>query len=277
MTGDYVDDFEDKVAVVTGGASGIGSGMCRKFVAAGMRVVVADLDGEGAERAGAELRESGAAAIGVETDVSNLASVEGLAEAALKEMGRVDLICNNAGVFIGGSIREITADDWRWVLSVNLDGVFHGCSVFVPLLLEAGRGGHIVNTSSIAGLLTDPFAAVYATSKFAVLGYSEALRTDLEPEGIGVSTLCPGPIRTNLAECDAHRPEDLSGAGNRSQVLWDFIKSGLEPDDVGDRVLRGVRDNAPFIFTHPEWRPAVEERFKRILACMDDAAATRDS
>ena len=270
-----MDEFEGKVAVVTGGASGIGSGMCRKFASVGMRVVVADLDGEGAERFSGELRDGGPASIGVETDVASLASVERLAEAALKEMGRIDLVCNNAGVFIGGSIREITADDWRWVMSVNLDGVFHGCSVFVPLLLEAGRGGHIVNTSSIGGLLTDPVAAVYTATKFAVLGYTEALRTDLEPEGIGVSTLCPGPIRTRLAECDEHRPAALSGAGNRSKVLWDMIKDGIEPDEVGDIVLRGIRANAPFIFTHPEWKPAVEERFNRILASMDAAASQR--
>ena len=268
-----MNEFAGKVAVVTGGASGIGNAMCRKFASVGMRVVVADLDGEGAERVGSELSAGGPASIGVETDVASLASLERLAEATLKEMGQVDLLCNNAGVFIGGSIREITADDWRWVASVNLDGVFHGCSVFVPLLLEAGRGGHIVNTSSIAGLLTDPFTAVYSATKFAVLAYSEALRKDLEPEGIGVSTLCPGPIRTKLAECDAKRPAEFSGAGNRSQVLWDFIKDGLEPRELADQVLRGIRANAPFIFTHPGWKPAIEERFNRILACMDDDAA----
>ena len=266
-------EFEGKVAVVTGGASGIGSGMCRKFASVGMRVVVADLDGEGARKFRRELSGSGSASIGVETDVASLASVERLAEATLKEMGRVDLVCNNAGVFIGGSIREITADDWRWVTSVNLDGVFHGCSVFVPLLVDAGRGGHIVNTSSIGGLLTDPIAAVYTATKFAVLGYTEALRADLEPDGIGVSTLCPGPIRTKLAECDDHRPAGLSGVGNRSQLLWDMIKDGIEPDEVGNIVLRGIRANAPLIFTHPEWKSQVEERFNRILACMDEAAA----
>jgi len=261
-------EFEDKVAVVTGGASGIGSGMCRKFSSAGMRVVVADIDAESAERFSSELRDTGPSSIGVETDVANLASVERLAEATLKEMGRVDVVCNNAGVFIGGSMRDITADDWRWAMSVNVDGVFYGCSVFVPLLREAGRGGHIVNTSSIGGLITGPLTAVYSATKFAVLAYSEALRMDLEPEGIGVSTLCPGPIRTRLAESDARRPATLDRVGNQSQVLWDLIKDGLDPNEVAELVLRGIRDNAPFIFTHPEWKPAIEEYFNRILACM---------
>ncbi len=188
-------------------------------------------------------------------------------------MGRVDVVCNNAGVFIGGSMREITADDWRWAMSVNVDGVFYGCSVFVPLLREAGRGGHIVNTSSIGGLITGPLTALYSATKFAVLAYSEALRADLEPDGIGVSTLCPGPIRTRLAESDALRPEKLSRVGNQSQVLWDLIKDGLDPNEVGELVLRGIRTDAPFIFTHPEWKPAIEEYFNRILACMDDDAA----
>ncbi len=264
-----MEEFEGKVAVVTGGASGIGSGMCRRFAGAGMGVVVADLDEDGAEGLSGELRSGGARSIAVQTDVADLASVERLAAVALEEMGSVDLVCNNAGVFIGGSIREITRDDWRWVMSVNLDGVFHGCKVFVPILLQGGRGGHIVNTSSVGGFLTAPMAAVYSATKFAVVAYSEALRTDLEPDGIGVSILCPGPIRTKLAECDKHRPSDLPSAGNHSGVLWDMIRDGLDPIEVGEIVLRGVRANAPYIFTHPEWRDALEERFERVLAGFD--------
>ncbi len=255
------------VAVVTGGGSGIGRGMCRSFAAEGLKVAVADLD-EGAAKAVAdELSGKGVKAIAVRTDVADLASVEALGAAVDAELGGVDVLCNNAGVFIGGRTRDVTPDDWRWVMSVNLDGVYNGTHVFTPRLLARGAG-HIVNTASIGGFLTAGEAAVYSATKFAVVAWSEALRGDLAGSGVGVSALCPGPIRSSLADCDTHRPAELSGVGNRSDVLWDMIKDGLEPDEVGPIVLRGIRENAAWIFTHPEWKGAFEERFGAVLAAM---------
>jgi len=254
-----------KVAVVTGGASGIGSGICRALARQGSHVVVADLDGRAAETLAGELRRGGVRALGLPVDVSDLGSMQKLADAVMDELGGVDVLCNNAGVFLGGAIDELTADDWRWVMSVNVDGVFFGCKVFVPLLKQRG-GGHIVNTASIGGFLSSPEAAAYSTSKFAVVAFSEALRGDVIKHGIEVSILCPGPVRTRLAECDVHRPGQLADAGQHSQILWDMIKDGIEPGQAGELVVRGIQGDVPYIFTHPEWKNAVEDRFARVLA-----------
>jgi NAD(P)-dependent dehydrogenase (short-subunit alcohol dehydrogenase family) len=258
-------ELRGKVAVVTGGASGIGSGICRALARQGSRVVVADLDGRAADALAGELRRGGTQALGLPVDVADLGSVQKLADAVVGELGGVDVVCNNAGVFIGGAIGELTADDWRWVMSVNVDGVFFGCKVFVPLLVQRG-GGHIVNTASIGGFLSSPEAAAYSTSKFAVVAFSEALRGDVIKHGIEVSILCPGPVRTRLAQCDVHRPGQLADAGQHSQILWDMIKDGIEPEQAGELVVRGIQGDVPYIFTHPEWKGAVEERFARVLA-----------
>ncbi len=258
-------DLNGKVAVVTGGGSGIGSGICRALAAEGARLVVADVDAARAEEIATSLREQGASARAEAVDVSDLGSVAQLAEVTLSEFGAVDVVCNNAGVYVGGSVRDLTPDDWRWVMSVNLDGVFHGCRVFVPLLLERGAG-HILNTASLGGLL--PSSSAYSASKAAVVSYSEVLRADLEPDGVGVSCLCPGAVRTDLAACDRLRPEALGDAGNRSVVLAPMIERGISPEEAGDIAVRGIKRNDAFIFTESALRPALEARFGRILDAM---------
>jgi len=261
-------DLNGKVAVVTGGGSGIGRGISRALAAQGVRVVVADVDAGRADAVAASLRERGAMARGEFVDVSSLASVERLAAAALSAFGGVDVVCNNAGVYIGGSVRELTPDDWRWIMSVNLDGVYHGCRVFVPLLLERGAG-HLVNTASLGGLL--PSSSAYSASKAAVVSYTEVLRADLAKDGIGVSCLCPGAVATDLASCDRLRPEELGDVGNRSAVLGPSIEAGISPDRAGEITVRGIQRNAPFIFTDGSLRAAVQARFDRILASFADA------
>ncbi|MBW2498276.1 MAG: SDR family NAD(P)-dependent oxidoreductase [Deltaproteobacteria bacterium] len=258
-------ELEGRVAVVTGGGSGIGSGICRALATAGVRLVVADLDGERAESVAAAIRGQGGAAVAEVVDVAALDSVVRLAEATLSTFGRVDVLCNNAGVYLNGSPRELTPDDWRWVLSVNLDGVYHGCRAFLPLLLEAG-GGHILNTASLGGLL--PSSSAYSSSKAAVISYSEIMRADLEPDGIGVSCLCPGAVRTDLASCDRLRPADLGDAGNSSAVLAPMIEGGMSPDEVGAIAVRGIQRNDAFIFPDSSARSEVEARFGRILDAM---------
>ncbi len=267
--GDSMQDLKGKVAVVTGAASGIGLGLCVRFAAAGLRVVVADVDGDGAEKAASDLRDAGADALAVATDVADASSVEALADTAFREMGSVHVVCNNAGVLVGGTLDEATPDDWEWLLSVNLGGVVNGCRSFASRLVTRGDGGHIVNTASVGGLLPAPGLGVYCTTKYAVVGFSESLRLELAPQGIGVSVLCPGGVRTRLLEADRNRPEHLVKTSGRAESLREMLESGIDPEDVGDAVLRGIRENADYIFTHPEFRPIIEARFQTVLAGFD--------
>ncbi len=259
-------DIEGKVAVVTGGASGIGRGLCEALAGAGMRVVVADIDAAGAEETAAELKHGGAESLAVPTDVSDRASTEALAETAFREMGAVHVVCNNAGVIVGGSLQNATPDDWEWILSVNLGGVVNGCHAFVPRLRAQGGEAQIVNTASVGGLLSAPGLGVYCTTKFAVIGFTEALRLELQSDGIGVSALCPAGVRTNLLDADRNRPARLEDAGGRADSIKDALEAGIEPIAVGESVVRGIRENSPYIFTHPEFRDIVESKFKGILA-----------
>ena len=249
--------------MVTGGASGIGRGISHALAEAGAHVVVADVDADGAEKACDELRSKGARALAVRTDVTSPESVANLVAAACAEFDNVDIVCNNAGVYLGGPMRDVTLDDWRFVLSVNLDGLFLVGQAFAALLRKQARGGHIVNTASVGAFLPAPTGLAYAASKYGALAYSESLRIDLAPEGIGVSTLCPGPIRTNLSDSEKLRSEDQH-AGGSSKVLWDMISEGWDPLEIGPVVLEGIRNNAPYIFTH-DFSETVGERFDSIM------------
>lgn len=258
-------EVKGKVTVVTGGGNGIGRGLCRTLAAAGMRVVVADVNRVAAEETVAIVGKEGGEALAVQTDVADMASVEHLASVTEKEMGGVHLLCNNAAVLVGGPLQDATEDDWQWLLSVNLMGVVHGARAFAPRLVAQGEG-HIVNTASVGGFLSYSEMGVYCTTKFAVVGFSDALRQDLLPHGVGVSILCPGKVSTTLDDADHLRPERLSDAGGTSKVLTDLAEGGMDPMDVGKRVLAGVRQNSPYIFTHPEYREPFAQRFAKILA-----------
>ena len=179
-------DLAEKIGVVTGGASGIGLGIARSLAAEGMAVVIADVETAAGEAAARALREGGGRALFVETDVADRASVEALAERAFSEFGGVHVVCNNAGVCVGTSMTEASEDEWRWLLSVNLDGVIHGVQAFVPRLIEQAHGGHIVNTASMGGLIASAWLGIYSVTKYAVVGLSESLRDELAPVGIGV-------------------------------------------------------------------------------------------
>jgi NAD(P)-dependent dehydrogenase (short-subunit alcohol dehydrogenase family) len=261
-------ELRGRVAVVTGGGSGIGRGLCRGFAAEGMTVAVADVDLASAEETAAGLRERGARAIAVHTDVSDGKSVEELARRVVAELGGVHVVCNNAGVCIGGRPLENTEADWRWLVGVNLMGVVHGCHVFAPRLVAQGEG-HIVNTASVGGFLAGPDLDVYCTTKFAVVGFSEALRMELAPKGVGVSILCPGQVLTRLPESERLRPRGFGPAGGTSGMLSPFIEGGMEPDDVAPLVLAGIRDDAEYVFTHEAYRALLADRFQRVLAAFD--------
>lgn len=266
--------FENKVAVITGGASGIGLGIARALAREGAHVVVADIDGEAAARAARELAERGVRAIGVATDVRSSASVDALAARVKNEFGGLDLLFNNAGVYLGGPMRDVTWDDWRFVLDVNLDGVFRVGQAFVRMLCEQGRGGYVVNTASVGGFLSHGAGVSYSVSKYGVVAYSEAMRAELEPLGIGVSTLCPGPIDTNLPSSDRLRSAGAN-TGGTSDALSPLVRGGMKPDEIGPIVLRGIRANLPYIFTHDELRPVFAQRFESVMACFDRVAELR--
>jgi NAD(P)-dependent dehydrogenase (short-subunit alcohol dehydrogenase family) len=261
-------DFKDKVAVVTGGASGIGLGIARALASEGAHVVLADIDEDAARKGAEELRNRGVRSLDVRTDVRDNASVDALAAAVQSEFGGLDLLFNNAGVYLGGEMRDVTEDDWRFVLDVNLDGAFRVGQKFARILLDQRRGGHIVHTASVGGFLSHGGGLAYAVSKYGVVAYSEAMRVDLEPEGIGVSTLCPGPIETNLPASDRLRAKS-ERAGGVSEALNPFIRGGMKPDEVGPIVLSGIRRNLPYIFTHDDMRELFAQRFETILAGFD--------
>ncbi len=263
-----MDSFKGKIAVVTGGASGIGRGIARALAAEGAHVVVADVDEQGARYTAEDLLGQGVRSLAIRTDVRETASVDALAAATQTEFAGVDLLINNAGVYLGGPMRDVTEDDWRFVLDVNLDGVFRVGQTFTRMLREQGRGGHIVNTASVGGFVSHGGGLAYGVSKFGVVAYSEALRGDLEPDGIGVSTLCPGPIDTNLPASDRLRGSSEK-AGGFSEALSPFIREGMKPDDVGPIVLRGIRANLPYIFTDDGLRDLFARRFETILAGFD--------
>jgi NAD(P)-dependent dehydrogenase (short-subunit alcohol dehydrogenase family) len=266
-----MEDLQGKVAVITGGASGIGRAVADKAAAEGMKIVLGDIEEGPLKAAVDDLTSTGAEALGVVTDVSDRASVEALRDAALDRFGAVHLVHNNAGIGLGGPIWEVTEEDWRWILGVNLWGVIHGVATFTPLLLEQGEG-HIVNTASIAGLIVAPFLGPYNATKQAVVAISETLFKDLQTvvAPVGVSVLCPGFVQTRIAESDRNRPgwapdRNITGAAEVQGVVQNLVDAGIEPTTVADRVIDAVRTNTFYILTHPELDIAITTRFDDIV------------
>ena len=253
-------DFRDKVAVVTGGASGIGRAMVDRFAAAGMAVVVADVEAAALAATEAELKGRGAKVLAKRTDVAKVGDVEALAAAAVEKFGGVHVLCNNAGVSVAGPMWEQTLDDWEWVLGVNLWGVVYGIRTFVPIMLRQGEPAHIVNTASLAGLSSNPFLGVYNVTKHAVVTMSETLAQELAALGphVKVSVLCPGFVQTKILDSDRNRPAALADAAPRNrlaefeQAIRAAIAGGLAPAAVAELVFTSIRDERFYIFPHPE-------------------------
>lgn len=264
-------ELKGRVAVVTGAGNGIGAGIARVLAREGMRLALADVDVDAMRRVGRELRAAGAEILEAETDVADSQQLEALAERVFAQLGGAHLLCNNAGVCQGGPIWEMTPQDWQWLMSVNLGGVVNGCRAFVPRLLDQGEPAHIVNTSSIGGFVTGGELGMYSTSKYAVIAYTEALAQELEPRGIGVSALCPGWTRTDLPNSQRHRPAELGRAQARMEVIEPGMAAGMDPEQVGRYLLRGVRERALYIFTHADLKPVVELRFRTVLEALDRA------
>jgi len=258
-------ELEGKVAVVTGAGSGIGEGIARAAASAGMHVVVADIDVEKARAVAADL---GGRAMACAVDVSSLASVEALRDAALERFGAVHLLCNNAGVWIGALMQDADIRDWQYLINVNLYGVIHGVKAFLPLLVAQGEG-HIVNTASVGGLISGPPEGLYTTTKFAVVGLSEALLLEVADKGVGISVLCPGLVNTNLiTQSFAVRPKEMNSGIDHRQPAPD-VASGISPLLVGEQVMDAVREGGFYIITHDDYRDIIAMRHAGILDALD--------
>jgi NAD(P)-dependent dehydrogenase (short-subunit alcohol dehydrogenase family) len=277
-------ELASRTAFVTGGASGIGFALGQAFAQEGMNVMLADIEGEALGSAVRKLSGAGVDVAGIVCDVADPASVEKAAEATFARFGAVHLLCNNAGVAAGSGVDDVSVETWRWVLDVNVMGVLHGLRSFLPRMRTHGKGGHIVNTASMAGLNSGLGFSPYSASKFALVNMSEGLAAELAPSGIGVTVVCPGFVRTRIAESNRNRqqrygpasaPVPGSHAATLGAALAELGKAGLDPLDVAKRVVTAIRRNDLYVFTHTgaQWRSELEQRFGGILAAMDRAAA----
>ena len=267
-----MEQLEGKAAVVTGGGSGIGEGIAGACAAAGMRVVVADIEADAAERVAAALRADGAEALAVRADVTRRADLDALAERTYAAFGEANLLCNNAGVIVESAIAESADADWEWLFRVNVLGVVHGLQSFVPRMRAQDGGAHVVNTASIAGIaVPDVDVAAYAATKHAVVAISDRLRREVAADGVGVSVLCPGGVATRLFEADRNLPPDLAGRVTPARRRAGAGRT--PPAEVGERVLQAVRARRFWVITHPGERPRVEERYAELLADFEWAAA----
>ena len=268
-----MDPFRDRVAVITGGAGGIGMAMAHAFGQRGARLVLADIDDDALRGATDELKEAGYDALGVTTDVTELDSVRQLADATVDHFGAVHIVCNNAGVAPFGLMSEATHKDWEFTMSVNFWGVVHGVEAFVPKLLQQGQGGHVVNTASMAGLVGMNWLGLYCASKFAVVGLTESLQRELKPQGIGVSALCPMIVDTNINQNTVRmRPEKLRNpTPDPEPPAAGDMKGGVIPaDEVGRRVARAIERNDLYILTHPEQREFLRRRAAKIDSMFEE-------
>ena len=268
-------DLAGKTAFITGGASGIGLALAKAFLDAGMKVVAADLSRDHLDAAATELAGAGDAARLVELDVTDRAGWMAAVEETESVSGPVHLLCNNAGVNIVRNVNDATFEDFDWLTSVNYGGTVNGILTVLPRMKAHGEGGHIVNISSIAGIAAGPATGVYAATKFAILGLSQALRYDLAPHGIAVSVVCPGTVATKLYESEHHRQSrfvgrvdpDVSRVRETGGALFrEVLPRGMDPAILAERVLRGIRDDAFYIFPHVEVRQDVRDVFEEMLA-----------
>jgi NAD(P)-dependent dehydrogenase (short-subunit alcohol dehydrogenase family) len=271
-------DFRGKTAFITGGASGIGFGMARAFGREGMNVVIADIDEKTAKAAVERLASEQIKAHPVIVDVAERGSVRAAALDAVAAFGKVHVLCNNAGIAVGGPIGTVKEKDWDWILDVNLKGVVYGTEVFTPLIRSHGEGGHIVNTASLAGMICGPGMEAYSATKFAVVGMSEGWAAQLAPDNIGVSVLCPGFVRTKIYDSGRNRQDKYGGHGEvntgvaaTQEQTAQAVLNGIDPDIVGARVVEAMKAGELYIFTHPNFRPIVEMRLQGIRAGFDAA------
>ena len=276
-----MDNLAGRTALITGGASGIGLGMARAFVAAGLRVAIADINE--AALAAARTAVPGIAAA-IPLDVAQAAQWEQALDAVESALGPVEILCNNAGIAQGRladgramTVAEMPETVWRMTLEVNATGTFLGARAVAGRMLARNQGGHIVNTASTGGLMAPGGIAAYCASKYAVVGLSESLRAELAPAGIGVSVLCPGGVRSNLFASSVAVRAAVPGANDGlatvgSEALRIEQAQRMDPVSVGNKVLRAIEGNALYIIPHPEYRGHIEERHAALVAAFGESA-----
>lgn len=265
-----------KTAFITGGAGGIGFGMAQAFAAAGMNVAIADIEAQALADAEASLAADGASVWSTVLDVTNRAAFARAADAAEAKFGKVHVICNNAGVSSRGPIERASYDDWDWVMGVNLDSVFNGIHTFLPRIKSHGEGGHVVNTSSIAGHVIGAGNGIYTTTKFAVVALSETLRLELAEDDIGVTVVCPGAVKTRINDSERNRQTVFSDVGNtmtaeQLELVKHSFDHGTEPRDLGEMILEAIRHNRLYVLPHAEFKPVIQARYESVMAGFTDA------
>ena len=276
MMGQKVKNFKNKVAVITGGASGLGLAMAKRFGQEGMKIMLGDIEHESLGRALKELSELDIEAHGVYCDVSKSEDVESLAKRTLEHFGGVHVLCNNAGVAPSGLIWEHSTKDWEWAMGPNVWGVIHGIRVFTPILLKQNEDAHIVNTASVAGLMSFNGMGLYCATKHVVVTMTECLYHDLmnTSDRVSCSVLCPAYVPTKISESERNRPSNLKDDRvksedelNREENLRKAVASGkISADQVAEQVLKSIKEDRFYILTHPQIKPAIEKRYEDILS-----------
>ncbi len=265
-----MEHLSDKVAVITGGASGIGFATARRLASRGVRLVLADIEESALDRAATELAATGTTVEGVVCDVGDLKAVQHLADTAFEKMGAVHIVFHNAGVAVGGPIAEMQHGDWEWTMRVNLWGPIHGVEAFTQRMIAQGQGGHMLFTASFAGLVPNVGLGPYCVSKYGVVALAEVLRRELRAHDIGVSVLCPMRVATNIGHSERNRPDELGGPEASPPVLdqgednQNLAGRVLDVDDVAAQVVDAVVANRLYILPHEESRTPIRRRFERI-------------
>ena len=264
-------EFTDKVAVITGGASGIGYATARQLAARGTHIVLVDIEPSSLQAAAAGLAEEHP--VRVETrqcDVSDYDAMVALAQDVVDTMGGVHIVFNNAGIAVGGPVAEMSHDDWRWTIDVDLWGPIHGVEAFLPHMRNSGEAGHILFTASFAGLVPNVGLGPYCVAKYGVVALAEVLHKELRADGIGVSVLCPMRVGTNIGQSQRNRQDRYGGAedsppvGDQDAVNEDLAGRVLDVDDVAGQVVAAIETNALYILPHEESRAFIQRRFERI-------------
>ena len=274
-----MENVQGKVAFITGGASGIGLGMAKAFVNAGMKVMIADIQEQRMQEAMTEFQRLGHAGSVrcLKLDVTDRKAFASVVDETERLFGNVHILCNNAGIGILGSVKRTKYDDWDWGISVLIGGVVNGIQTFLPRMLKHGEGGHIVTTSSMGGALPLSESPIYSTAKAGVIAMCECLRGDLATDNIGVSAFCPGPVATNIREAGLLRPQQYRSDSGLAELEKELANRENSPnwmsiEECGERVLLGIRRNDLFIFTHREFKEGVAERMQAMVDSFPDEA-----
>lgn len=270
-------DVQGKTAFITGAATGVGFGVAHAFLGAGMNVVVSDIRADALDEAVQALKAVSDKVYGIVVDVTDREAMARAADEAEEAFGKVHVLVNNAGINVFGPVDEASFDDWDWIMDVNLNSVFNGLKAFLPKIKSHGEGGHVINTASMASLVSGPGAGIYTAAKFGVRGLSECLWYTIRPQGIGVSVVCPGLVNSNIHHSEELRPAKHSHTGHPENpefkaVLEQIQPLGMDPLEMGEKVLKGLLNDDLYIMTHPEHRQEVADDYAEIVAAFPDEA-----